>query len=71
MERASVHVVIVNWNSGTQLRECLASFAAAANDDVMLARVTVVDNASEDGSADRLEPTLVPLAMVRNRENRG
>src|SRR5438093_64492 len=25
---ASVHVVIVNWNSGAQLRECLQSFEA-------------------------------------------
>src|SRR5438552_2554141 len=71
MDRASVHVVIVNWNSGAQLRECLASFAAAANDDVALARVTVVDNASADGSADGLEPASVPLTVIRNPENRG
>ena len=38
MDRASVHVVIVNWNSGTQLRECLQSFAAVAADDVDAAR---------------------------------
>jgi GT2 family glycosyltransferase len=31
MDRASVHVVIVNWNSGAQLKECLQSFAAVAN----------------------------------------
>ena len=34
MNRASVHVVIVNWNSGAQLRECLQSFAAVADDAV-------------------------------------
>jgi len=70
MDRASVHVVIVNWNSGTQLRECLASFAATANDDVALARITVVDNASADGSAEGLETNL-PLAVIRNADNRG
>jgi len=69
MDRASVHVVIVNWNSGTQLRECLASFAAA-DDDVTLARVTVVDNASADGSCEGLEAAL-PLTVIRNTENRG
>src|SRR3954468_12950767 len=71
MARASVHVVIVNWNSGAQLRECLASFAAAANDHVTLARVTVVDNASQDGSADGLECPSVPLILLLNPENRG
>jgi N-acetylglucosaminyl-diphospho-decaprenol L-rhamnosyltransferase len=71
MDRASVHVVIVNWNSGAQLRECLASFAVTANDDVTLSRVTVVDNASEDGSADRVDLLSAPLSIVRNPENRG
>ena len=70
MDRASVHVVIVNWNSGTQLRECLASFAAAADDAVTLAHVTVVDNASVDGSAEGLE-TALPLTVIRNADNRG
>jgi N-acetylglucosaminyl-diphospho-decaprenol L-rhamnosyltransferase len=70
MDRPSVHIVIVNWNSGPQLRECLESFAAIAADDVTLARVSVVDNASTDGSCEGLPPTL-PLAVIRNSENRG
>jgi GT2 family glycosyltransferase len=69
MDRASVHVVIVNWNSGTQLRECLQSFAAVS-DDVALARVTVVDNASTDGSCEGLDAA-PPLTVIRNTENRG
>lgn len=71
MGRASVQVVIVNWNSGAQLRHCLQSFAAVAGDDVT-ARVTVVDNASADGSQDGLgAPPSVPLALIHNNENRG
>ena len=71
MDRASVHVVIVNWNSGAQLRECLQSFAAILEDDVA-ARVTVVDNASTDGSCEGLAvPPSVPLALLRNAENLG
>jgi N-acetylglucosaminyl-diphospho-decaprenol L-rhamnosyltransferase len=71
MDRPSLHVVIVNWNSGPQLKECLASFAAAAPDDVA-ARITVVDNASTDGSCDGLDgTTTVPLAIIRNADNRG
>jgi GT2 family glycosyltransferase len=69
MNPATVHVVIVNWNSGAQLRECLQSFAAVADDDVA-ARVTVIDNASTDGSSEGLEASM-PLAVVRNADNRG
>jgi N-acetylglucosaminyl-diphospho-decaprenol L-rhamnosyltransferase len=69
---ASVHVVIVNWNSGTQLKECLQSFAAVAADDVTLARVSVVDNASTDGSCDGLPASAaLPLVLLRNADNRG
>jgi N-acetylglucosaminyl-diphospho-decaprenol L-rhamnosyltransferase len=70
MQRPSVQVVIVNWNSGPQLRECLESFAAIAADEVWLARVSVVDNASADGSCEGLPATL-PLTVIRNSENRG
>ena len=68
----SVHVVIVNWNSGTQLEECLQSFAAVAADDVTLWRVSVVDNASTDASCDALVAAAsLPLALIRNGDNRG
>jgi len=72
MGRASVHVVIVNWNSGAQLRECLESFAAASSDHVTLERITVLDNASSDGSCEGFKPSpALPLTIVRNTENRG
>ena len=70
MDRASVHVVIVNWNSGAQLRECLQSFDAVAADDLAVVRVTVVDNASTDGSAENLHSN-APLVVIRNENNRG
>ena len=70
MDRASVHIVIVNWNSEVQLRECLRSFSATANDEVALARITIVDNASTDGSAENLDAA-VPLVVIRNSANRG
>jgi GT2 family glycosyltransferase len=71
MDRASIHVVIVNWNSGSQLKECLQSFAAAASDAVTV-HLTVVDNASADGSCDGLEGAMsAPLAIIRNADNRG
>jgi N-acetylglucosaminyl-diphospho-decaprenol L-rhamnosyltransferase len=71
MHHPTVHVVIVNWNSGSQLKECLESFATIADDNVRLTRVTVVDNASADGSCENLETASLPLVLVRNRTNRG
>jgi N-acetylglucosaminyl-diphospho-decaprenol L-rhamnosyltransferase len=70
MDRPTIHIVIVNWNSGRQLQECLASFAAVSRDDVSLAGVTIVDNASTDGSADGLACP-APLQAIRNLQNRG
>src|SRR3954452_8487851 len=70
MDRASVHVVIVNWDSGAQLRECLQSFEAVASDKVAVVRITVVDNASTDDSAEGLQAN-APLVLIRNEDNRG
>lgn len=70
MDRPTIHIVIVNWNSGRQLQECLASFAAISKDDVSLAGATVVDNASVDGSPDGLTCP-APFNLIRNSQNRG
>src|SRR5438270_3192850 len=71
MDRPCIHVVIVNWNSGAQLKECLQSFAAVAADAVTVC-ITVVDNASADGSCAALEGAPgMPLAIIHNADNRG
>jgi N-acetylglucosaminyl-diphospho-decaprenol L-rhamnosyltransferase len=70
MDCPSVHVVIVNWNSGRQLAECLESFSGIEPDRVAVTRITVVDNASVDGSCDAL-PAPLPVVVIRNAENRG
>jgi N-acetylglucosaminyl-diphospho-decaprenol L-rhamnosyltransferase len=64
-------LVTVNWNSGRQLGECLASLAATDRTRVTLGRVVVVDNASSDGSAERLERGDLPLEIIANPTNRG
>jgi GT2 family glycosyltransferase len=64
-------IVIVNWNGGAQLRECLASIAAASQEGFTLARVVVVDNGSRDGSRDGLDAFELPLTLVANDDNRG
>jgi N-acetylglucosaminyl-diphospho-decaprenol L-rhamnosyltransferase len=70
MDRPTIHVVIVNWNSGPQLRECLRSFDSISNDEIALTAATIVDNASADHSADELTCVAL-LNVIRNAENRG
>src|SRR5438309_1937330 len=70
MDRPTIHVGIVNWNSGPQLNECLASLAEVSQDEINILGVTVVDNASRDGSADGLA-CHTPLKVIRHPENRG
>jgi N-acetylglucosaminyl-diphospho-decaprenol L-rhamnosyltransferase len=67
----SIHIVIVNWNTGDYLSHCLQSIALADRDDVKLTQVTVIDNASTDGSAADLLDLGLPLEVVHNRSNLG
>jgi hypothetical protein len=64
-------VVIVNWNAGDQLRDCLESIETTRRDGFRLNSVVVVDNASTDGSADCLDDIDLPLVVIRNDQNRG
>ena len=68
---ASLDIVIVNWNTGAHLRSCLESIALASQKNFSIGKVTVVDNASHDGSAAGLEDIDVPLEVLWNSDNRG
>lgn len=68
---ASVHIVVVNWNTGGYLRDCLASIALAESSAVTVAQVTVIDNASSDHSANGLDDLPLPLELIRNEANVG
>lgn len=69
----SLRIVTVNWNAGNLLRECVDSLAGALTGGFRLESMTIVDNASQDGSAVGLETfaTGLPLTVVANTENRG
>ena len=65
-------IIIVNWNTGTLLRDCLKSITQARGEDFRLGRVVVVDNNSVDGSTDGLEDISdQPVAVLRNDTNQG
>jgi len=64
-------IIIVNWNTGPLLRECLKSIRTADRAGFQLSEIVVVDNASADESAHALEGTGVPVRLIRNPVNRG
>lgn len=63
-------IVIVNYNTGDLLRQCLASLAALPEPE-LISRVIVVDNHSGDGSLEQALPALPGALCVRNADNRG
>ena len=67
----TLDIIIVNWNSGSQLRGCLDSIQKSERDGFQLGRVVVVDNASRDESAQGLEYPALPLVLIRNTQNLG
>lgn len=65
-------VVVVNWNTGGYLGECLGS-VYDSSPSTQLGKVVVVDNASSDDSLERAEPWLhrAKSVLLRNTDNRG
>lgn len=66
---ALLSILIVNWNTRDLLGRCLASIQAHAPATTW--EVIVVDNASDDGSADLVEAKYPWARLVRNEFNRG
>jgi N-acetylglucosaminyl-diphospho-decaprenol L-rhamnosyltransferase len=67
----TVDVIIVNWDTGRQLRDCLSALSASQRTGYVLGRVIVVDNASSDGSANGLSFPDLTLSVIQNDTNRG
>ena len=67
----SLDIIIVNWNAGQQLRQCLDSIVSIKQDGFKISRVVVVDNASTDGSVNGLDDLRLPLTIIRNKMNFG
>jgi len=61
-------VVVVNWNSIDDLRRCLASLRVQTHRELEL---IVLDNGSEDGSADMVASEFPECVLLRETENLG
>ncbi|MDO5674084.1 MAG: glycosyltransferase family 2 protein [bacterium] len=61
-------MIIVNWNAGVQIRECVES--VLENDPGCIEQIIVIDNASIDGSADVIEK-LPKVDVIRAGKNLG
>lgn len=66
-----VDIIIVNWNAGSLLRDCLCSIETTRQEGFKLGQVVIVDNGSTDGSLDRLASTTLLLKIIRNTKNNG
>ncbi|MBA3657759.1 MAG: glycosyltransferase family 2 protein [Gemmatimonadaceae bacterium] len=65
-----IDVVIVNWNAGRLVSDCIAALDKLAHSLPCL-HVIVVDNASTDGSADNLVVANLQLSVIKSRANLG
>jgi hypothetical protein len=64
-----VSVLIVSFNTARRLSECLYSLRAQTG--AVVFEIIVVDNASRDGSADRVESEFPEVKLVRSAANLG
>ncbi|GAA3154308.1 glycosyltransferase family 2 protein [Blastococcus jejuensis] len=70
--RPAASVVVVNWNGGDLLQDCLRSLAADAEGaGPGGVEIVLVDNASEDGSAEVAQRTVDSLRVVQRQRNEG
>ncbi len=59
-------VAVVNYNAGDAIIDCLHALSAESPSEIL-----VVDNASTDGSADRIALEHADIRLIRNRRNIG
>jgi len=65
---SDVSVIIVNYNAGHLLTRCLEALRKQTRRPK---QIYVVDNASRDGSCDRIAVDFPEVTLVRNEQNTG
>jgi GT2 family glycosyltransferase len=69
MPGTDLSVTICSWNTRDYLDRCIESVLTQA--DGVALEIIVIDNASEDGSAEMVEQKYPNVRLIRNQENRG
>lgn len=69
-EKPDVSVIIVNWNTRDDLRECLRSLHPSLHPGVAM-EIIVVDNASWDDSVVMVKREFPDVKLIENRLNEG
>ena len=65
----NLSIVIVNWNTEKEVRDCLKSIED--NSDLKSIDVFVVDNNSSDNSVKTIEKEFGWVHLVKNKDNAG
>ena len=65
----NVSIIVVNWNTKSLLRDCLASVYGQSRDIDF--EIIVVDNASTDGSKEMIRNDFPKVVLIENIKNRG
>lgn len=72
-DNCELSVIIVTWNSGNEISECLNSVINSAGNISL--EILVIDNNSSDNTTDLVESIIrkvsVPVNLIINDENRG
>lgn len=71
MCHATITIIIVNFNSGEMLRDCLKSISMSSKDGLHICEIVIVDNNSYDGSFKNLDHIDLPIKTILNSENIG
>ena len=69
MSQPSVSIIVLNWNGRPYLAECLESLRSQSYDGPH--QVVLVDNGSQDGSADLVEASFPEVRLIRSPVNLG
>jgi hypothetical protein len=67
--KVDVSVIIASWNTKEILGDCLRSIYEQAGDVEF--EVIVIDNASDDGSAEMIKRDFEQVVLIENPQNRG
>ena len=67
----STDIIIINWNSSNQLRECLEAIVSNEHNKFKLSKVIIVDNASTDRSLEGIQEIDLPINIIKNSDNKG